>query len=117
MKFLNSGLRTNGLKKLYCEENPGWIEGIHTFKSEEFEIIDILSRDYPVYKLCELMEVSRAGYYKWKNHEPTNRDIKRNEILSIVEDVHKKHSTHGYRWTAAYIRINYVYDFSDNYIY
>lgn len=63
------------------------------------------------------MEVSRAGYYKWKNHEPTNRDVKRNEILSIVEDVHKKHSTHGYRWTAAYIRINYGYDFSDNYIY
>ena len=46
-------------------------EGIHTFKSEEFEIVDILSRDYSISMLCDLMEVSRAGYYKWKNHEPT----------------------------------------------
>ena len=67
--------------------------------------------------LCDLMEVSRAGYYKWKNHEPTNRDYKRAEILAVVKEVHDKHSTHGYRWTAAFIRINYNYDFSDNYIY
>lgn len=36
------------------------------------------------------MGVSRSGYYKWKN---------------------------GYRWTAAFIRINYGFDISDNYAY
>ena len=27
------------LKKLYCDEETRWNEGIHTFKSEEFEIM------------------------------------------------------------------------------
>lgn len=63
------------------------------------------------------MGVSRSGYYKWLNKPKTNRDIKREELVKLVDEVHKVHSTHGYRWTAAYIRINYEYSFSDNYIY
>lgn len=63
------------------------------------------------------MGVSRSGYYKWKNREKTERDIKREKLIEIVKEVHEKHSTHGYRWTAAFIRINYHYEFSDNYIY
>lgn len=63
------------------------------------------------------MGVSRSGYYKWLNRNKTKRDIKREELVKIVSEVHNKHKTHGYRWTAAYIRINYSYSFSDNYIY
>ena len=38
---------------------------IRSFKTEEFEVIDALSREYEVKELCELMGVSCSGYYKW----------------------------------------------------
>lgn len=63
------------------------------------------------------MGVSRAGYYKWLKHEPTIRDHHREEIVAKVKEVHEKHKTHGYRWTAAFIRINMHIEISDNYAY
>lgn len=63
------------------------------------------------------MGVSRSGYYKWKKREKSERDIKREEMIALVAAVHEAHPSHGYRWTAAFIRINYGYEFSDNYIY
>ena len=63
------------------------------------------------------MGVSRAGYYKWLKHKPTIRDHRREEIVEKVKEVHEKHRTHGYRWTAAFIRINMHLEISDNYSY
>ena len=63
------------------------------------------------------MGVSRAGYYKWKKRDKSKRDIKREELGPLVSNVHAAHRSHGYRWTAAYIRLEYGYTFSDNYIY
>jgi len=63
------------------------------------------------------MGVSRSGYYKWKKREKTDRDIKREEMIALVAEIHEEHKSHGYRWTAAFIRINYGYECSDNYVY
>ena len=63
------------------------------------------------------MEVSRAGYYKWKNREPSPRDNKREETVALVKKVHGEHPTHGYRWTAAFLRVNMQMVISDNYAY
>lgn len=63
------------------------------------------------------MGVSRSGYYKWKNHEKTDRDYNREEMVELVKQVHKEHPSHGHRWLNAYIRINYNKKYSDNYIY
>ncbi len=63
------------------------------------------------------MGVSRAGYYKWKKHKPSPRDNRREDVVETVRQVHEKHPTHGYRWTAAYIRINMQMIISDNYAY
>jgi transposase InsO family protein len=41
----------------------------------------------------------------------------REEMIALVETVHADHKSHGYRWTAAYIRLEYGYECSDNYIY
>lgn len=63
------------------------------------------------------MGVSRSGYYKWKKRDKSKRDIKREEMIALVEAVHANHRSHGYRWTAAYIRLEYGYECSDNYVY
>ena len=63
------------------------------------------------------MGVSRSGYYKWKKRDKSKRDIKREELIALVKAVHSDHRSHGYRWTAAYIRLEYGYECSDNYIY
>ena len=77
----------------------------------------LLSRDNAVKDVCALMGVSRAGYYKWKKREPSTRDAKREEVIALVNRVHEEHPTHGYRWTAAYLRINMQVTISDNYAY
>lgn len=76
-----------------------------------------MSREYDVQDLCALMGVSRSGYYKWKKRAKSERDIMREEMIALVETVHADHKSHGYRWTAAYIRLEYGYECSDNYIY
>lgn len=79
--------------------------------------MDLLSRDNPVKDLCAMMGVSRAGYYKWRRHKPSPRDNRREDMIAKVREVHEEHPTHGYRWTAAYMRINMQVTISDNYAY
>lgn len=63
------------------------------------------------------MGVSRSGYYKWKKRDKSTRDLKREEVIALVSEVHKAHPSHDYRWVAAFIRVNYQQDISDNYVY
>lgn len=63
------------------------------------------------------MGVSRSGYYKWKKRDKSDKVINRERMVSLVKTVHAEHRTHGYRWTAAYISLEYGYKCSDNYIY
>ena len=76
-----------------------------------------LSRDYAVQCICDMMGVSRSGYYKWKKRLPSRRDLTREKMIELVKSVHERHRTHGYRWVAAYIRINEHIEVSDSYVY
>lgn len=64
-----------------------------------------------------MMGVSRAGYYKWLKHIPSSREASRETLIECVQSVHEEHRSHGYRWVAAYIRLNCGYDISDNFTY
>ena len=77
----------------------------------------MLSHEYPVKDICKMMGVSRSGYYKWLRREPSSREINREFMVGVVEDIHSEHPTHGYRWVAAYIRINLQLSISDNFSY
>lgn len=79
--------------------------------------MSMLSRDFSIKDICELMEVSRSGYYKWLRREPSSRDMNREVMVEMVEDIHSEHPTHGYRWVAAYIRHNLRVSVSDNFVY
>lgn len=79
--------------------------------------MSLLSNDYPVKDICQMMGVSRSGYYAWLRRDPSGRDITRDAIIETVEQVHSEHPSHGYRWVAAYIRESLKISVSDNYIY
>lgn len=63
------------------------------------------------------MGVSRSGYYKWKKRDKSQRDLKREEVIALVSEIHEAHPSHGYRWVAAYLRANHGQACSDSYIY
>jgi len=36
---------------------------------------------FPVEKMCQVLEVSRSGYYDWKDRLPSKRKLENQEIL------------------------------------
>ena len=64
-----------------------------------------------------MMDVSRSGYYKWLRRDPSDRDINREAMVEVVEEVHSEYPSHGYRWVAAYIRNTLRTKVSDNFVY
>lgn len=116
-EILKLRIENERLKKLCRADDGYWGTGVHSFKAEEFEIVELLSRDYDVQDLCQLMGVSRSGYYKWKKRDKSRRDMKREEVIALVSKIHEAHPSHGYRWVAAYLRANYGQSCSDSYIY
>jgi putative transposase len=73
--------------------------------------------EYNVQDVCEVMGLSRAGYYKWKARGKSTRAINREKLLEAVSNANKIHPSHGYRWVAAYLRINEHYTICDNMVY
>ncbi len=48
-------------------------------------------------KLCELLHISRAAYYKWLNGKPSVRQVENERIAAIVEEIHMESPDKGYR--------------------
>ena len=63
------------------------------------------------------MSVSRSGYYKWKNRPEDKKNSARAQMIPLVKKVHEEHPSHGYRWVAAFIRINEGLQISDSFAY
>jgi len=47
-----------------------------------FAFIDVEKANYPVAMMCRLLDVSRAGYYEWKDREPSAR-AKMDTVLMV----------------------------------
>lgn len=62
------------------------------------------------------MEVSRSGYYKWlKNKDKLNKyEIDRLELQKLIEEIHKKKPSYGYRRINAIILRETGWIVSDN---
>jgi len=63
------------------------------------------------------MGISRSGYYKWLNRDNSRRTETREQRMEAVRKAHEEHPSHGYRWVAAYIRLNGGPIISDNTVY
>ena len=57
---------------------------------------------YPVVFLCELMRVSKSGYYKWRSRQgKLNRYEQDRQLLTkLLREAHSKHPSYGYHMLA-----------------
>lgn len=50
-----------------------------------------LSVQFPVEELCEVLEVSRSGYYRWKTAVPSRRELENQKLLVEIAGAHRHH--------------------------
>lgn len=46
--------------------------------------------DFPVDVSCDVLEVSRSGYYAWRNRPPSARASRREELAAKIRQVHEQ---------------------------
>lgn len=66
--------------------------------SDSYEFIDGQKYAYPIVNMCGWLEVSRSGYYEWRDR-PTSATMERREALKIkIEQIfYDEDETYGYR--------------------
>ena len=66
--------------------------------------------------MCELLKVSRSGYYKWlKNKDILNNyELIRKDLGVLIIDIHKRKLSYGYRRINAVIKYDTGLVVSDN---
>jgi len=63
-----------------------------------FQIIAELAKRYPVKGLCQMLQVSRSGYYAWRKRRPSRRQREKEQLLAQVRAVYDdSRGTYGYR--------------------
>jgi putative transposase len=67
-------------------------------KAQRFEVISDLENRYPITLLCRIAEVSRAGFYKWKNTRPArmHRSTRDGDLKEHILAIHRLHPYYGY---------------------
>jgi transposase InsO family protein len=56
----------------------------------KFDFIDAEKAGFPVSKLCEVLGVSRAGFYGWRGRAPSARRAEDERLLVLVRDAYEK---------------------------
>jgi putative transposase len=53
-----------------------------------FRFIEDRRVDYPVRIMCEVLDVSRAGYYAWRSRPESARSAENRELLADIQQIH-----------------------------
>lgn len=61
-----------------------------------FEFIENHRSEFSVKKMCKVLEVSPSGYFKWRNHETSQQELRRNNIKDrIIFHYHDSEKRYG----------------------
>ena len=61
-----------------------------------FEFIENHREAFPVNRMCKVLDVSRSGYYAWRDRPPSKREMANRELYKKIEAVyHQSHGTYG----------------------
>lgn len=106
------------VKKRIPNERRWFICKIHEVTQSKYEIIELLSRKYNIKSLCEIMKVSKSGYYKWlKNRDILNNyELNRKDLGKLIINIHNRKPSYGYHRINAVIRREIGWIVSDNLI-
>ena len=64
--------------------------------SAKYRVIERFKKKYPIQKMCELFEVSRSGFYKWRKR--VSQPQQRGELDQfIIECQTQVKQSYGYR--------------------
>ncbi len=76
-----------------------------------------LSAQFPVKKLCRIMDVNRSGFYKWEKRleHPSDHLKSLMDNIMLFKEYHAKYPSHGYRLLNAEIRLDIGLILSDQY--
>ncbi len=48
------------------------------------------NQEYSVQMMCDILDVSRSGYYDWKDRAPSERSRRREELTQLIGQVHRE---------------------------
>ena len=54
-----------------------------------FQFIEDYRGGLPVNRMCEVLKVSRSGYYAWRTRPPGEREMANRELLEQIEIIHR----------------------------
>jgi transposase InsO family protein len=61
-----------------------------------FQFIEDHRDEFPVSRMCEMLDVSRSGYYAWRGRPPSNREMANQELYTKIKAVyHESEGTYG----------------------
>lgn len=64
----------------------------------KFSVIAELANRYPVKTLCQILQVSRSGYYAWRKRGPSRWQQENEQLLAQIRAVYEhSRGTYGYR--------------------
>jgi len=62
----------------------------------KFRFIDDHRQEFPVSRMCKVLEVSRSGYYAWRGRPPSKREMANRALYSKIKAVYdESHGTYG----------------------
>jgi putative transposase len=71
-----------------------------------FRLIDAKKAQHPVSRLCEVLGVSRAGYYAWRDRPISARERRDNELLDAIRAIHEQ-SKATYGWPRVHAELRH----------
>ena len=61
-----------------------------------FQFIEDHRDEFPVRRMCAVLEVSRSGYYAWRGRPPSEREMANRELYKKIKAVYdENHGTYG----------------------
>jgi transposase InsO family protein len=62
----------------------------------KFQFIEDHRREFPIIRMCEVLEVSRSGYYAWRDRPPSAREMANQALYTEIKRVYtESHQTYG----------------------
>ena len=62
----------------------------------KFQFIEDHRDEFPIVRMCKVLEVSRSGYYAWRDRPPSAREMANQELYTAIQRVYtESHRTYG----------------------